>query len=172
MDLTLSYILSQIFVIGYYVIYSYTFHMKDSNKILIFGSIAISMMCISYIFLGAYTGVVTCIIAIFRNILFGKSKKNIFNLLLVLILLFIGFLLTCDSYFCLFNIISTSIYSYSVWQDDVKIYKFLGIFVNIFMIIYDIYLKSILSVILMFIAIISAIIGYINEVRKLKFINK
>ena len=140
--------------------------MQDSKKILMFGSIAISMICISYIFLGAYTGVVTCIIAIFRNILFSKSKKNKFNLLLVFILLLIGFILTFDSYFCIFNIISTSMYSYSVWQDDVKMYKLLGIIVNIFMIVYDIYVKSILSVILMFVAILSALIGYINERKR------
>ena len=60
MGLTVPYILSQILVIVYYLIYSYTFHLKDSNKILIFGIIATIISSISYILLNAYTGMAIC----------------------------------------------------------------------------------------------------------------
>ena len=76
MILTIPYILSQILVIVYYLIYSYTFHLKDSNKILIFGIIAAIISSISYIFLNAYTGMAMCFVAIIRNLLFKKDKKS------------------------------------------------------------------------------------------------
>ena len=163
MSLTVSYILSQFLVVVYYLLYSYTFHLKDSKKILVFGIIATSSICVSYILLDAYTGVVMCFVAILRNILFDKSKNNTFYLLLILVLIILGFIFTFDSYFCLFNIISTTIYTYSLWCNDIKIYRFLGIFVNLFMIVYDMYIKSILSVILIIVALISSLVGYFKE---------
>ena len=68
MSLSLTYIVSQILVIIYYLIYSWTFHLKDSNKILIFGIIATIINSISYVLLNAYTGMAMCFVAIIRNL--------------------------------------------------------------------------------------------------------
>ena len=75
MSLSLTYIVSQILVIIYYLIYSWTFHLKDSNKILIFGIIATIINSISYVLLNAYTGMAMCFVAIIRNLFFQKIKK-------------------------------------------------------------------------------------------------
>ena len=160
MSLTVPYILSQILVIIYYLIYSYTFHLKDSNKILIFGIIATIISSISYILLNAYTGMAMCFIAIIRNLLFKKDKKSKFYLILILILILtvVASIFTFDSYFCLFNILATLIYTYALWQTNTKIYKLLGIIVNGLMIIYDIYIQSILGVILISVAFISSLL--------------
>lgn len=56
MTISLTYILSQLLVIIYYLIYSYTFNLKDSNKILIYGIVATIISSISYALLNAYTG--------------------------------------------------------------------------------------------------------------------
>ena len=166
MSLTVPYILSQILVIIYYLIYSYTFHLKDSNKILIFGIIATIISSISYILLNAYTGMAMCFIAIIRNLLFKKDKQSKFNLILILILTVIASIFTFDSYFCLFNILATLIYTYALWQANTKIYKLLGIIVNGLMIIYDIYIQSILGVILISVAFISSLLGFFKENKK------
>ncbi len=163
MTLSLTYILSQILVIIYYLIYSYTFNLKDSNKILIYGIVATIISSISYVLLNAYTGMAMCLVAIIRNLLFTKNKKNVLNLALILLLTLIASIFTFNSYFCLFNIIATLIYTYALWQKNTKIYKMLGIIVNGLMIIYDIYIKSVLGVILISIAFISSIIGYYKE---------
>lgn len=165
MDLSITYILSQIFVIIYYLIYSWTFHLKDSNKILIFGIVATIISSISYVLLNAYTGMAMCFIAIVRNVLFTKSKKNTLNLILIFILTIIASIFTYDGYFCLFNIIATLIYTYALWQKNTKTYKLLGIVVNGLMIVYDIYIKSIFGVILISIAFISSIVGFLKEYR-------
>ncbi|MBQ3145726.1 MAG: YgjV family protein [Clostridia bacterium] len=163
MTLSLTYILSQILVIIYYLIYSSTFNLKDSNKILIYGIIATIISSISYLLLNAYTGMAMCFVAIIRNLLFTKNKKNVLNLVLILLLTLIASIFTFNSYFCLFNIIATLIYTYALWQKNTKIYKMLGIIVNGLMIIYNIYIKSVLGVILISIAFASSIIGFYKE---------
>ena len=168
MSLTLPYIISQILVIVYYLIYSYTFHLKDNKKILIVGIIATIISSISYLLLNAYTGMAMCFVAIIRNLLFSKYQKNKLNLSLIFILTLIASSFTFDSWFCLFNIIATIIYTYALWQTNTKIYKLLGIIVNVLMIVYDIYIKSIFGVILISIAFISSISGYLKENRVIK----
>lgn len=167
MNLTISYILSQILVIIYYLIYSYTFHLKDSNKILIFGIIATIISGISYILLNAYTGMAMCFIAIIRNLLFKKDKKSKLYLIMILILTVVVSIFTFNSYFCLFNILATLIYTYALWQSNTKIYKLLGIIVNGLMIVYDIYIQSILGVFLIGVAFISSLIGFVKENKRI-----
>lgn len=166
MTISLAYILSQILVIAYYLIYSWTFYLKDSNKILIYGIIATIVSSISYILLGAYTGMAMCFVAIVRNLLFTKSKKNVLNLNLIILLTLFASVFTFNSYFCLFNIIATLIYTYALWQNNTKIYKLLGIIVNGLMIIYNVHIKSIFGVILITVAFISSIVGFLKENKK------
>lgn len=167
MSLSLPYILSQVLVIIYYLIYSWTFHLKDSKKILMFAIVATIISSISYVLLKAYTGMAMCFVAIIRNLLFTKDKKSKLNLILIFILTLVASIFTFNSYFCLFNIIATLLYTYALWQKNTKTYKLLGIIVNGLMIIYDIYIKSILGVIFISIAFISSIVGFLKENRKI-----
>lgn len=163
MNLSSTYIISQILVIIYYLMYSVTFHLKDSNKILILGIVATIISSISYVLLSAYTGMAMCFVAIIRNILFTKNKKSTLNLILILIFTVIASIFTFNSYFCLFNIIATLIYTYALWQKNTKTYKLLGIVVNGLMIIYNAYIKSIFGVILISTAFISSVVGFFKE---------
>lgn len=165
MELSFSYVISQVLVIIYYIIYSSTYHLKNNNKILKYGIIATIISAISYIFLDAYTGMAMCVVAIIRNLLFTKDKKSTTNLIIIITLTIICSIFTFNSYFCLFNIVATIIYTYALWQKNTKIYKLLGIIVNGLMIIYDVYIKSIFGVILITISFISSIIGYLREIR-------
>lgn len=163
MELSLAYIMSQILIIIYYLIYSYTFHLKDSNKILVFGIVATIISSISYVLLNAYTGMAMCLVAIIRNLLFAKDKKNKLSLIFIFVVTLIASIFTFDSYFCLFNILATLIYTFALWQKNTKIYKLLGIIVNGLMIVYNIYIKSVLGVILISSAFISSIVGFLKE---------
>ena len=104
-----------------------------------------------------------CFVAIIRNLLFTKDKNSTFNLILIFVLTLIASIFIFNSYFCLFNIIATLIYTYALWQKNTKIYKLLGIIVNGLMIIYDIYIQSILGVILISVAFISSLVGFFKE---------
>ena len=76
MSLSITYVCSQILVIIYYLIYASTFNLKDKSKILKIGILATIMSALSYLLLGAYTGVAMCVISIIRNIWFNKSKSK------------------------------------------------------------------------------------------------
>ena len=73
----IAYIISQILVVIYYLVYATTFNLKDKTKILEIGILATIISAISYLLLGAYTGIAMCIVSIIRNIWFNKSKNNI-----------------------------------------------------------------------------------------------
>lgn len=162
MQFSISYIISQILVILYYLIYSSTFHLKENKKILIFGIVATVLSSMSYFLLSAYTGMAMCFIAIIRNILFYKNKKNIKYFIIIIIITLFFSIFTYSGWFCLFNILATLIYTYALWQENNKKYKLLGILVNGLMIIYNIYIQSIMGVILISVSFISSIVGYIR----------
>ena len=162
MELTFAYIASQILIVIYYLVYSFTFHMKSKSKILYTSIVATTICAISYLLLNAYTGIAMCFVAIIRDIWFSKSKTK-FNLIAISLIIVICSIFTYQTPFSLLNGLATMIYTYSLWQKDIKTYKFLGIFVNFIIIIYDISIKSIMGVIFMVIAFISAIVGYVRE---------
>ena len=164
MELSITYVMSQILVVIYYIIYSFTFNMKSKKKILFTGIVATVLSAISYLLLNAYTGIAMCFVAIIRNIWFDKSK-NKFNLITILLITIAGSILTYQNIFSLLNVLATIIYTYSLWQVSTKKYKLLGIFVNFLMIIYDFSINSIMGVIFMFIAFISSVMGYIKECK-------
>ena len=92
MDLSITYISSQILVVIYYLIYSGTFQLKEKNKILFFGIFATLLSALSYFLLQAYTGIAMCFVAIIRNIWFSKtkSKKSLIIIYLITLLLSIA----------------------------------------------------------------------------------
>lgn len=165
MNINFVYIISQILVVIYYIIYSMTFQLNDRKKILLLGCVATLMSAISYILLGAYTGMAMCFVAIIRNLIFAnkKSKNKISYLILINSLILLLSILTYNNVFSLLDVFATIIYTYSLWNDSTKNYKLLGIIVNILMLGYDISLKSIFGVIFVILSLISSIIGYFRE---------
>lgn len=165
MELTITYIFSQILVVLYYLIYSGTFHIKEKNKILLVGSFATLLSAVSYFLLQAYTGIAMCLVAIIRNIWFSKSKSKKSLIIIYLITLLLS-VFSYQNVFSILNIFATIIYTYSLWQESTKNYKKFGIIVNGLMIVYDTYIQSIMGVFFMIISFISSIIGYYKENNK------
>lgn len=165
MELSITYVFSQILVVLYYLIYSGTFHLKEKNKILLLGSFATSLSAVSYFLLQAYTGIAMCIVAIVRNIWFNKSKSKK-SLIIIYIITILLSVFSYQNIFSILNIFATIIYTYSLWQESTKKYKLLGILVNGLMIVYDIYIQSIMGVLFMIISFVSSIIGYCKENNK------
>ena len=95
------YIISQILVVIYYLVYATTFNLKDKTKILEIGILATIISAISYLLLGAYTGIAMCIVSIIRNIWFNKSKNNISLITIFVIMI----LLSIISYQNIFSLL-------------------------------------------------------------------
>lgn len=174
--MTITYILSQIFIIINYIFLVMTYQSKNRKNILIFNFVSLIASALSYMFLSAYSGLAMTIVAIIRNIIFiidekknGKSEKNQTKDYIILAILYIisiiSGILTYNGILSMMSVIATMLYTYSVWQKSSKIYKILGIPVGIIWIIYNIYIFSVFGIILETILAISAVIGYIKERR-------
>ncbi len=174
--MTITYILSQIFIIINYIFLVMTYQSKNRKNILIFNFVSLIASALSYMFLSAYSGLAMTIVAIIRNIIFiidekknGKSEKNQTKDYIILAILYIisiiSGILTYNGILSMMSVIATMLYTYSVWQKSTKIYKILGIPVGIIWIIYNIYIFSVFGIILETILAISAVIGYIKERR-------
>ena len=182
MELTVTYVLSQVFTILMYALLGLTYYAKDRKKVLILSFISVIANGIAYVFLSAWSGLAMCILALIRNIIFlvdekknGKRDKiNKFDIIILIILCFISIIsaiLTYEGFLSLLSIFATMLYTVSVWQKKTNIYKLLGIPVGILWILYNIYIMSIFGIILESILLICSSTGYILEIKKNKTID-
>jgi len=174
MQLTTTYIMSQIFSTIYYMLLVVSYQLKDRNKILILNYIGLISTGISLLLLNAYTGLAMIIVSIIRTTVFlideklnGKQNiiktKDIIILIVLYLIMIISTLYTYSGPLSIIPLISTMIYTYSIWQKNTKVYKLLGIPHGILITIYSIYIVSITAIIFEIISTISAIIGIIKE---------
>lgn len=179
MELTLPYILSQVFIIINYALLAISYYCKNRKTVLIISFMAVIANGLSYVFLNAYSGLAMCILALIRNIIFlidekknGKSdkiqKKDVFILIILYAIAIVSAVFTYEGVLSLLSVVGTMLYTYSVWQKKTIIYKFMGIPVGIAWIIYNVYIMSIFGIILESVLLISSIIGYILELKEIK----
>lgn len=177
MELTVTYILSQIVTIFVYVFLSLTYCVKNRKVILVFSFTSNFLNAIAFILLGAYTSAAMCAISILRDIIFlidekinGKSKKitkkDIVILAFIYTLSIISIVITFKGFLTLLYAIASLIYTFSVWQKNNKIYRLLGIPVILISLCDSIYIKSIFGVILQTVVLITSIAGFITSVIK------
>lgn len=177
MEITITYIISQFFVILNYVFLAITYYSKDRKRILFLNFCSLTSIGIAYIFLSAYTGLSMVILSIIRNIIFlldekkfGKtteiSKREIFILILIYIITITFAVFTYNEFLSLLSVFATMLYTFSVWQKKTIIYKALGIPVGLLWLFYNIYISSIFGIILETILLLSVINGWIIEKKK------
>lgn len=174
MNWEMSYILSQVFTILMYGLLAITYYLKDRKTILVISFLSIVANAIAYVLLNAYSGLAMCMIALVRNVIFivdekknGKQDKirtkDIMILGVLYVIAIISAIFTYDGVFSLLSVFATMLYTYSVWQKKVGIYKFCGIPVGILWVLYNVYVKSIFGVILETVLLVNSIIGYKME---------
>ncbi|MGN1330797.1 MAG: YgjV family protein [Clostridia bacterium] len=179
MEISITYIISQIFTIIMYALLAVSYYAKERKKVLILSFLSLIANGIAYILLNAYSGLAMCALALVRNIIFivdenknGKrekiTKKDIAILIILYAIAIISAVFTYEGFLSLFSIFATMLYTYSVWQKKTRVYKFLGIPIGILWMLYNFYIKSIFGVILEAILFICSVTGYILEVRKRK----
>ena len=138
MELTPTYIISQVFTVLMYILLATTYYVKDRKKVLVVNFLATISIAIAYILLNAWSGFAMCIVGIIRNIIFildenkNGKRENINKIdIIILVVLYsisiISAIFTYDKIFSLLSVAATMLYTYSVWQKNVAIYKLLGI---------------------------------------------
>lgn len=171
MELTTTYILSQVFTILMYGLLAITYYVKNRKTVLVISFLSLIANAIAYILLKAYSGLAMCVIALIRNIYFlmdekknGKqdeiTKKDIFVLAILYIISIVSAVFTYEGFLSLLSVFATMLYTYSVWQKKTSIYKLCGIPVGILWVAYNLYVKSVFGVILEGILLVSSSIGF------------
>lgn len=179
MELTINYVMSQVFTILMYVLLAITYYVKNRKTVLVISFLSLVANAIAYVLLNAYTGLAMCIVALIRNIWFiidekknGKQekivKKDVVSLIIIYILTIISTFFTYEGFLSLLSVFATMLYTYSVWQKKTIVYKLCGIPIGIWWVLYNLYVKSIFGVILEAILLVSSSIGYGLEKRKIK----
>lgn len=169
-------ILGQIFGIIAVILGFISYQMNSQKKILIAQTATALTFCIHYLLIGATSGLVMNILAIFRNLAYYHRDKKIFS----------G--KKCPIFFA----VVMGIAGILSWQDYYSIFVVLGLVINTLcfslpnpqdirksilvtsplVLIYDIFVLSIGGAIYESVAIISSIIGIIAHNKKLKAENQ
>lgn len=188
MEITTTYVLSQIVTIFVYIFLALTYCIKSRKLILAFSFTSNFLNAIAFILLGAYTSSAMCTISIFRDIIFlidekinGKSdkitRKDIAILLLVYGMCIVSIVATFKGFSTLLYAAGSMLYTFSIWQKNNKLYRILGIPVTLLVICDSIIIKSIFGVILQSIVLISSIKGCFSneentESKEKKYLSK
>ena len=174
MEITTQYILSQIITIISYTCLAVTYCIKKRKTILVLSFSANFLNACAYFLLNAYTSSLMCGVSILRDIVFiidakinGKSdkiaKKDIFILIGVYAVSLAAIAITFKGFGSLMYTAAAMLYTYSIWQKNNKIYRYLGILCGILVILDCIYIKSIFGFILQSIVVTCTIIGVIRS---------
>jgi len=177
----MAFIISQVFVCLCYLFLGLTYVIKKRTLILCFSLTALLFNGLHYSLLGAWAGVGVVCIAVVRNVLFLIQQKikaldryvidDWIILIFLLIISGITAIWTYDGLLSLFSIFASVIYTISVWQKNVKVYKILGIISGLVNIVYFIFINSIFGIILESIVCLITIVFtiiYIIDERKEK----
>lgn len=173
-ELTTQYIASQIIVIFVYVFLSLTYVVKNRKWIIAFSFMSNFLNAITFILLGSYTSSAMCAISILRDIIFliderinGKSKvitkKDMVLISFIYSLNLISIYFTYNGPLSLLYACGSMLYTYSIWQKNTKIYRFMGIPVTLIVIVDSIVIKSVFGVILQGVVLITSCIGYFSN---------
>ena len=168
-----AFIAAQIVSVFCYVIIAMTFFLKSQKQILLLGIVGCALKGVSYLLLNAWTGFYMLAVAIIRNLVCYRSKKEKNNckdvLFLVLILMVIIFLAiqSYDGFHSLFSLFSMIILTYSLWQKNPRIYKLLNIPAGISWALYNAYVGLIFGIIAETLLAVIALFGFIKD-RKMQ----
>lgn len=177
MEITAAYIASQIVTIFVYIFLSLTYCVKSRKLVLGFSFTSNFLNAIAFILLGAYTSSAMCAISILRDIIFiidekinGKSnkitKKDVVILALIYGICGIAIACTFKGPLTLLYATGSMLYTFSIWQKNNKLYRFMGIPVTLIVIIDSIVIKSIFGVILQCVVLITSTIGFFSHKEK------
>ncbi len=177
MQITTQYIISQIITIFSYTSLAATYCIKKRKTILALSFLSNFLNACAYFLLGAHTSSLMCGVSILRDIVFivdtkinGKSdkitKKDVYILIGVYIISLTAIAVTFKGFSNLMYSIAAMLYTYSIWQKNTKVYRYMGIPCGILVWIDCIVIKSIFGFALQSIVVTCTIIGAVRSKKE------
>lgn len=135
-------IIAQIIGISAIITFAISPQQETKKKVLIFQLFSSILYALQYLILGALSAVATSIIGAVNNwVFYMYAKKNkeipIAILYIYSIIILISGILTFNNIFSVFPIILSILYTYGVWQSNLKIYRIIAIVGALAWIIYN-----------------------------------
>ena len=170
---TYLYIASQIFGTCGFIISLIAYHRKTKKKILRNMVLSNILNLIHYLLLGAYSGCITKLLAIFRDcfIIFKKNCNNFLNyfyLIFFIILYIIASIFTFNGILSILPLLAALIYTIFIWNGNELRLKKIAFICYFIWLIYNIFVMSISGIVSNVISIVSTLIAIKNEKRRCK----
>ena len=164
------YIFAQILGFIAFLVSLYAYQRVNKKDILLCMVISNIINLVHYLMLGAYSGCITKVIAIFRDFFIVLKEKNkrlsSVLFLIIFILIYIGVsIYTFINILSLFPLLAAIIYIIPTWLGNSKTVKKTALFCYILWLIYNVYVLSIAGVIANIVSIVSIIIGLKKEIK-------
>ena len=177
MNITWTYIWSQIFTLIEYGLLGATYFAKHRKLVVILDTISMAAGIVAYILLGADLGLAMSVVILLANFYYlwdehAEGTKNRLTLrdyivlAIVLALIAVLAVLTYDGPLSLLSVAATVLYEISIfWQGNTKVYKLLGIPVAFCWMTYNGFVGSIFGVLCEFFMFAASVVGYMREVK-------
>ena len=162
------FIIAQMFGIISFIFGGLSMITNRKRNVIHFNTVANFASSMQYACLGAFTGALSLIVIITRNVIFNKYKTNKIPLIFLILIIGFSILTNIVSYDGLISILpcfAVSIYSYGIWQHDIKKIKRINILVSIIGIIYDIYYMAIVTAFAQGVYIVIGILSYYRYMK-------
>ena len=167
------YILAQIIGFIAFFVSLIAYHRKDKKTILINMITANIINLFHYLLLGAYSGCITKLLAIFRDcfIILKKNCNNFLNyfyLIFFIILYIIASIFTFNDILSILPLLAALIYTIFIWNGNELRLKKIAFICYFIWLIYNIFVMSISGIVSNVISIVSTLIAIKNEKRRCK----
>ena len=170
--LSATYLISQALTIMMFICLGKSYYSTDRKDVILLNVYAQIFQILSTLLLKGFTGTVMSLVMLASDIIIyikykknekiTKSESNI--ILIILFAIIIGLsIITYDGVFSLLSVLATIVLLIGIWQEDMKVYRIMGIIGSLLWLFYYIYLKSIFAIILETILIIATIISYYKK---------
>lgn len=117
---------------------------KKKKKVIFYNYVNNILTGIQYYLVHAYTGFLSIFVTFIRNYVFEyyynkKKKTPIIWLLLILLFLIAVQISSYNGIVSFIPLLTVSLYTYSIWQDDMRVFKYLHVPIYFLSIIYYLY---------------------------------
>lgn len=184
MEITWTYIWSQILTVVEYGLLGATYFAKKRKLVVVLDTFSMLAGILAYILLGADLGLAMSVVILLANfyyiwdewyekieskrrrkrkLIFGYQIRDYAALGLVLVAIAVLAVWTYDGTPSLLSVAATVIYEISIWQSSTKVYKFLGIPVALCWMLYNGFIFSVAGIVAEGIIFLAAVAGYLRD---------
>lgn len=168
------FIIAQIFGLISFIVGTLMIITNKKKNVIIYNTIVNFANSMQYAFLGAFTGALSLVVMTIRNVLFAKYKNKkipIIFLFLIIIFEIITFIISYDNLISILPCLSVILFSYGIWQNNIKVTKIVNIIVSLFGMVHDIYYMAYITAFAQLIYITIGIYSYVKIKNKKKKTN-